>query len=64
MKPHLQLHDIFPLTDAHFAQWSKLFAATVDELCQGEKAELAKQRALSIATVMRIKLSGQPNGLL
>ena len=64
MKSHLQLHAIFPLTDTHFAQWNKLFAATVDELFLGDKAELAKQRALSIATVMRIKLSGKPNGLL
>ena len=33
----------------------KLFQSTVDELFTGDKAELAKQRALSIATVMKLK---------
>ncbi len=64
MKSHIQLNTIIPLTDTHFAQWNTLFAATVDELFAGDKAELAKQRALSISTVMRIKIKGQPSGLL
>ena len=56
MKIHQQLHRLFPLTENHFAQWNKLFAATVDELFEGEKAVLAKQRAVSISTMMRLKL--------
>lgn len=64
MKSHTQLNKICPLTEIHFAQWNKLFAAAVDELFYGDKAELAKQRALSISTVMRIKIKGTPNGLL
>lgn len=61
LKTHQTLHKKSPLTPAHFTQWQNLFIATVDELYAGEKAELAKQRALSISTVMQIKtLSDNP----
>ncbi len=40
----------------HFQRWILLFNETVDELFKGEKAELIKQRALSISTVMQIKI--------
>ena len=56
MTAHLQLHQKSPLTAAHFERWQQLFLATVDELFEGEMAELIKQRALSIATMMRIKV--------
>lgn len=56
MKVHLDLNEQERLKKAHFDQWLALFNATVDELFRGEKAELAKTRALSIATVMQIKL--------
>lgn len=52
---HLHLHEKSTFEEKHFEQWVKLFQSTVDELFEGEKAELAKQRALSIATVMKIK---------
>ena len=57
MKSHQRLHQLYSLNAKHFAQWVRLFTATVDELFEGEKAELAKQRALSISTVMQIKIS-------
>jgi hemoglobin len=56
MKVHLDLHEKERLEKAHFDKWVALFNQTVDELFQGEKAELAKTRALSIATVMQIKI--------
>jgi hemoglobin len=56
MKVHLDLNDKESLKKVHFDQWLKLFNETVDELFKGERAELAKTRALSIATVMQIKL--------
>lgn len=56
MKVHLDLNEKERLKKAHFDQWLALFNATVDEVFRGEKAELAKTRALSIATVMQIKL--------
>ena len=47
-----------PLTQAHFDQWYRLFSQTVDEHFEGEMAEKAKQRALSISTLMQKRISG------
>lgn len=57
MQPHLNLHQKSPLQKHHFQTWLKYFNESVDELFEGEKAFLAKERALSIATVMQIKVS-------
>ena len=59
MKVHMDLHQQSPLQRQHFKTWLECFHATVDELFEGEKAELAKQRATSIATVMQIKIIQQ-----
>ena len=56
MKPHLDLHQQSPLEAHHFKTWLGYFIATVNELFEGEKAELARQRATSIATIMQIKV--------
>ncbi len=57
MVAHSKLHAREPLTKEHFQKWLHLFTETVDELFDGDKAEFTKQRALSIATVMQIKIS-------
>jgi len=57
MQPHLILNQKSPLQKHHFETWLRYFNQTVDELFEGEKAFLAKERALSIATVMQIKIS-------
>ena len=49
---HRRLHQVISLTHEHFRQWNLLFAASVDELFEGETASLAKQRAQSISSVM------------
>jgi hemoglobin len=56
MVAHMQLHQKSPLTKEHFARWQQLFLATVDELFDGDNAELARQRARSIATIMQMKV--------
>jgi len=56
MELHKHLHHIAHLTKEHFEQWMVLFTGTVDELFEGKTANLAKQRAMSIATVMQIKI--------
>ena len=56
MEIHKHLHRVIQLTAEHFTQWTHLFTSTVDELFEGEKATLAKQRAISIAVVMQIKI--------
>lgn len=53
---HRRMHKKYPFQPGHFQAWLSLFTTTVDELFEGEKALLAKQRALSISTVMRIKV--------
>ena len=55
---HKQLNARIPLQPMHFERWKKLFVETVHELFAGDKAALAEQRAVSIATVMQLKISG------
>jgi hemoglobin len=56
MQVHKQMHEKFSLSSADFARWIQLFTQTVDQLFEGENAALAKQRAISIATVMQLKI--------
>ena len=60
MKHHISLHQKSPIKKEHFNRWIQLFNETVDELFEGEHAEQAKQRALSIATVMQINIAQLP----
>ena len=57
MQPHMVLHQKSPLEKHHFQTWLTYFTETVDEFFEGDKAHLAKERAISIATVMQIKIS-------
>ncbi len=56
MNLHKHLHHIRPLDNKHFAQWVQLFVETVDQLFKGEKANLAKEKAAGIASVMESKI--------
>lgn len=56
MKIHEDLHEKSPFASAHFTRWIDLFKATVDEHFAGENAEKIKSRAISIATVMNLKM--------
>ena len=53
---HLKLHQRIPMERVHFNRWLELFRSTVDHLFAGPNAEEAKMRALSIATVMLVKV--------
>ncbi len=57
MEPHLKLHQSKPFRSEYFSRWLSTFNSTVDDLFEGEMAHTAKTRALSIATVMKIKIS-------
>ncbi len=57
VQQHANLNQIMPITKAHFDYWNKLFVETVDTNFEGEKAELAKQRALSISIVLQMKIA-------
>lgn len=56
MTAHFKLHEKHPFTKAHFVRWLALFQDTLNDNFEGQNTELARQRALSIATVMEIKL--------
>lgn len=53
---HLEINKRVRLEKKHFDQWLKIFNETIDCYFTGENAALAKTRALSIATVMQIKI--------
>jgi len=53
---HRHIHDKLPLTKEAFAIWLKLFLQTADDLFEGEKTILVKQKGYSIATVMQMKI--------
>jgi len=56
LQVHQHIHRLSAFRNEHFERWVSLFTQTVNELFAGEKAEMAKQRAESIATVMKIKM--------
>jgi hemoglobin len=49
-------HLPLPVNATHFQRWLELFRATVEEHFAGPKADEAKQRALSIATVFEYRI--------
>jgi hemoglobin len=57
MEVHRQIHNLSNIHKEHLDRWVHIFTNTVDELFEGEKASLMKQRARSIATLMDIKLN-------
>ncbi len=63
LKVHKDLNKKSSLEKQHFDTWIGLFKETVNELYTGTTAELAKQRAESIAMVMQLKMSDKQQGL-
>ncbi|MCR9286320.1 MAG: group III truncated hemoglobin [Bacteroidetes bacterium] len=56
MLPHIKLSQQYPLKEIHFELWLRFLFETLDELFEGEKAELVKTRAQSIGDLMRFKV--------
>ncbi|MEE1896737.1 group III truncated hemoglobin [Flavobacterium rakeshii] len=56
MQLHLDLNSKERLTNTHFDVWLGHFNQSVDDLFSGSNAEKIKTRALSIATIMKIKI--------
>lgn len=63
MEIHYDVNEKIPLQSNHFDSWIKLFTSTVDDLFRGEKADLAKTRAKSIAQLMFFKMNNINKGL-
>ena len=64
MEVHQHIHQLSTIKKEHLDRWVQLFVQTVDENFEGSTAELAKQRAQSIATLMDIKLNHSGVGKL
>ena len=58
MEIHRDISNKSKIEKEHFDRWVKLFNETVNNFFEGPKANLAKQRATSIATMMNIKIAG------
>ena len=59
LKIHLDLNHKEKLNENHFKTWLDAFFTTVDENFCGKNSEIIKTKALSIATVMKIKVHSQ-----
>ena len=57
MEMHLVLHKKYPLTTKHFEKWLYFFRESIDELYTGPTADLALERAKSIALLMQYKIN-------
>jgi len=58
--PHVRLHTQSPLRAGHFERWLMLWHTTVDELFEGEHAELAKSHATRVAGAFHRRLAAFP----
>ncbi len=56
MPKHVALSKHTDMTKVEFLEWLRLFYDTVDELFEGEKADLAKFRGRTIAGIMLHKI--------
>ena len=59
--PHAHLHARVELKRGHFDRWLQLWFGTVDELFEGETANLAKVHALRVASAFHNRLQGLPS---
>lgn len=59
MEVHLGISQKSLIEPQHVDRWVSLFTSTVDDLFEGPRATVARQRALSIATMMGIKIAQQ-----
>ena len=57
MEVHLNISQKSKIEKKHLDRWVELFTETVNELFEGHKATIARQRATSIATMMNIKIN-------
>jgi hemoglobin len=56
MQKHAAKHTFMAFKKEHFTIWTSYFFKSINTKFNGEKAELMKNRATSIATVMQLKL--------
>ena len=57
MKPHFKINEEKGLYAPDFEEWLLLFNRAVDDNFSGVNSDTIKNRALSIATVMKLKMN-------
>lgn len=57
LQKHLDINNNIKFSKEHFNTWLTYFTDTVDSNFSGLNAELTKNRATSIATVMQVKMN-------
>lgn len=55
-------HAFLPVQKEHFDRWMELFVKNIDNLFEGEIAEMSKARALNMARVFQLKMGLIPRG--
>ena len=55
-------HAFLPVQKEHFDRWMELFVKNIDDLFEGEIAEMSKARALNMARVFQLKMGLIPRG--
>ena len=58
LRAHLQVDEVFShsITQAHFGNWLELWFSTIDELFEGKKAGIAKERARNMGHHIFMKM--------
>lgn len=58
LRAHISVDNNFEnsIEQKHFGHWLELWFSTVDQLFQGERAQLAKERARNMANIMFIRI--------
>ncbi len=57
MQKHLDRNAFIQFKKEHFSIWTSYFSSTIDYFFAGLKAEIIKNRAASISTVMQLKMN-------
>ena len=57
MQKHLDKNVFIKFKKQHFTTWTSYFLDTISQDFSGDNAEIMKNRAMSIATIMQIKLN-------
>ncbi|NRB49960.1 MAG: group III truncated hemoglobin [Saprospiraceae bacterium] len=56
VEAHLEVHHQHRLNASHFSKWLEIFNETVNDLFAGNIATQAKQKASTLATIIRLKI--------
>lgn len=56
VEAHLEVHHQHRLNTSHFRKWLGIFNETVNDLFEGDIATQAKQKASTLATIIRLKI--------